>query len=199
MALILVYYQKFLYQEKKVNYKTNLNSVFFGFSIAILLPSLYITNTVYKSLKGQMILLQDFNSNQYNLPLNQVENIVPEIPNITVTTIPINSVKARYFFNAKKYDKAIAYIEKGTNANPYLFYSEILKSQIFEEQGKLDSAKYYAKSFFGLPNNELHSTRYMNLLNITGDRKSLDEAFDLLTKNNNFINWKKLFNNSIKF
>ena len=90
MALILVYYQKFLYQEKKVNYKTNLNSVFFGFSIAILLPSLYITNTVYKSLKGQMILLQDFNSNQYNLPLNQVENIVPEIPNITVTTIPIN-------------------------------------------------------------------------------------------------------------
>ena len=191
MALILVYYQKFLYQEKKVNYKTNLNSVFFGFSIAILLPSLYITNTVYKSLKGQMILLQDFNSNQYNLPLNQVENIVPEIPNITVTTIPINSVKARYFFNAKKYDKAIAYIEKGTNANPYLFYSEILKSQIFEEQGKLDSAKYYAKkAFFGLPNNELHSTRYMNLLNITGDRKSLDEAFDLLTKNNNFINWK---------
>ena len=143
----LVYYQKFLYQEKKVNYKTNLNSVFFGFSIAILLPSLYITNTVYKSLKGQMILLQDFNSNQYNLPLNQVENIVPEIPNITVTTIPINSVKP-IFFNAKKYDKAIAYIEKGTNANPYLFYSEILKSQIFEEQGKLDSAKYYAKKLF---------------------------------------------------
>ena len=40
-----------------------------------------------------MILLQDFNSNQYNLPLNQVESIVPDIPNITVTTIPINSVK----------------------------------------------------------------------------------------------------------
>ena len=28
------------------------------------------------------------------------------------------------------------------------FYSEILKSQIFEEQGKLDSAKYYAKKAF---------------------------------------------------
>ena len=43
---------------------------------------------VYKSLKGQMFLLQDFNSNQYNIPLNQVENITPWIPNITVTTIP---------------------------------------------------------------------------------------------------------------
>ena len=130
-----------------------------------------------------MVLLQDFNSNQYNLPLNQVESIVPDIPNITVTTIPINSVKARYFYNAKKYEKAKAFIEKGTKANPYLFYSEILKSQIFEEQGKLDSAKFYAKkAFFGLPNNELHSTRYMNLLNLTADRKSLDEAFELLTK-----------------
>ncbi len=191
MSLIAVYYQKYLYQEKGVNYKNNLNLIFLSISFIILLPSLYITNTVYKSLKGQMILLQDFNSNQYNLPLNQVENIVPEIPNITVTTIPVNSVKARYFYNAKKYDKAIAFIEKGTKANPYLFYSEILKSQIFEEQGKLDSAKFYAKkAFFGLPNNELHSTRYMNLLNLTADRKSLDEAFELLTKNNNFINWK---------
>ena len=191
MALIAVYYQKFLYQEKGIIYNNNLNIIFLGISFIILLPSLYVTNTVYKSLKGQMILLQDFNSNQYNLPLNQVESIVPDIPNITVTTIPINSVKARYFYNAKKYEKAKAFIEKGTKANPYLFYSEILKSQIFEEQGKLDSAKFYAKkAFFGLPNNELHSTRYMNLLNLTADRKSLDEAFELLTKSNNFINWK---------
>ena len=191
MALISVYYQKYLYQEKGVSYNNNLNLIFLGISFIILLPSLYVTNTVYKSLKGQMVLLQDFNSNQYNLPLNQVESIVPDIPNITVTTIPINSVKARYYYNAKKYEKAKAFIEKGTKANPYLFYSEILKSQIFEEQGKLDSAKFYAKkAFFGLPNNELHSTRYMNLLNLTADRKSLDEAFELLTKSNNFINWK---------
>ena len=191
MALIAVYYQKYLYQEKGIIYNNNLNIIFLGVSFIILLPSLYVTNAVYKSLKGQMILLQDFNSNQYNLPLNQVESIVPDIPNITVTTIPINSVKARYFYNAKKYEKAKAFIEKGTKANPYLFYSEILKSQIFEEQGKLDSAKFYAKkAFFGLPNNELHSTRYMNLLNLTADRKSLDEAFELLTKSNNFINWK---------
>ena len=84
-----------------------------------------------------MILLQDFNSNKYNLPLNRVDNIVPEIPNITVTTIPINSVKARYYTNAKKYDKALELLDKGTKANPYLFYSEVLKSQIFEEKTNL--------------------------------------------------------------
>ena len=48
-----------------------------------------------------MFLLQDFNTNQYNIPLNKVEDITPDIPNITVTTIPMNSVKARYFVKAK--------------------------------------------------------------------------------------------------
>ena len=138
-----------------------------------------------------MFLLQDFNSNNYNLPLNQVDNIVPDIPNITVTTIPINSVKARYYVNAKKYDKALLLLDKGTNANPYLYYSEILKSQIFQEQGKLDSAKFYArKAFFGLPNNDLHSSRYLNLINLTKDKNDLDEAFEFLTYKNKLVNWK---------
>ena len=160
-------------------------------SLILLMPALYVSNSVYKSLKGQMFLLQDFNSNQFNVPLNQVDNIVPDMPNITVTTIPINSVKARYYVNAKKYDKALALLDKGTNANPYLFYSEILKSQIFQEQGKLDSAKVYArKAFFGLPNNDLHASRYINLINITRDKKALEEAFELLTYKNKENNWK---------
>ena len=138
-----------------------------------------------------MSLLQDFNSNNYNVSLNQLDNIVPDIPNVTVTTIPINSVKARYYVNAKKYDKALELLNKGTNANPYLYYSEILKSQIFQEQGKLDSAKVYArKAFFGLPNNDLHASRYVNLINITKDKYAIEEAFELLTHKNKLVNWK---------
>ena len=156
-----------------------------------MIPTIYVTNKVYKSLKGQMLLLQDFNTNQYNIPLNKVENITPDIPNITVTTIPMNSVKARYFVKAKKYEKAKKLLEKGTKANPHLFYSEILKSQIFQETGLLDSAKLYAKrAFFGLPNNDLHSSRYINLINITNDKRALEEAFELLTYNDKLINWK---------
>ena len=164
---------------------------FLVLSLILLIPALHVSNSVYKSLKGQMFLLQDFNSNSYNVPLNQVDNIVPDMPNITVTTIPINSVKARYYVNAKKYDKALTLLDKGTSANPYLYYSEILKSQIFQEQGKLDSAKVYArKAFFGLPNNDLHSSRYMNLINITRDENALEEAFELLTYKNKLNNWK---------
>ena len=191
MGLILTYYQKYKGATDPIKTKPILTPVFLSIAFLCLLPSLYVTNKVYESLKGQMFLLQDFNSNNYNVPLNQVDNIVPDMPNITVTTIPINSVKARYYVNAKKYDKALTLLNKGTSANPYLFYSEILKSQIYQEQGKLDSAKVYArKAFFGLPNNDLHASRYINLINITKDKKALEEAFELLIYKNKLVNWK---------
>jgi len=191
IALINGYYQKTQNKIQKIKTTRKLSTGFLAFAIILLIPSVYINNSVYKSLKGQMFLLQDFNSNQFNVPLNQVDNIVPDIPNITVTTIPINSVKARYYVNAKKYDKALSLLEKGTKANPYLYYSEILKSQIFQEKGQLDSAKVYArKAFFGLPNNELHASRYINLINLTRDREALEEAFKLLTAKNKVNNWK---------
>ncbi len=187
ISLTTVYYLTL----KKPKPKGNFSNIFLSISFIFLIPTLFINYKVYQSQKGQMYLLQDFNSNQFNLPLSQVDNVVPEIPNITVTTIPINSVKARYFVNAKKYDKALKLLEKGTGANPFLYYSEILKSQIFSQKGELDSAKIYAKkAFFGLPNNDLHSTTYIRLINITRDREALEEAFPLLTYKNKFNNWK---------
>lgn len=191
LALITVYYQKHLTSSQKLQSSTKLNWGFLILALIFVTPSIYVNNKVYKSLKGQMFLLQDFNSNSYNLPLNQVDNVVPDIPNITVTTIPINSVKARYYLNAKKYDKALALVEKGTSANPYLFYSELLKSQIYQAKGNLDSAKFFArKAFFGLPNNELHASHYINLINQTRDADALEEAYELLTYKNNINNWK---------
>ena len=191
MSLINYYYIKQQQSIKKTESKSVLNYAFLGIALLALLPSIYISNKVYESLKGQMFLLQDFNSNQFNVPLNQIDNLVPDIPNITVTTIPINSVKARYYVNAKKYDKALTLLDNGTKANPYLYYSEILKSQIFQEKGQIDSAKVYAKkAFFGLPNNDLHASRYINLINLTRDREALEEAFELLTVKNNPNNWK---------
>ena len=191
VALITGYYLKDKNKSLKRKSSNQLNNSFLGLIFVVLLPSIYINNSVYQSLKGQMILLQDFNSNQYNLPLNQVDTVVPDIPNITVTTIPLNSVKARYYVNAKQYDKALALLDKGTKANPYLYYSEILKSQIFQEKGQIDSALVYAKkAFFGLPNNDLHASRLINLINLKRDRESLEEAFELLTNKNKENNWK---------
>ena len=191
VAMINFHYRKHLQSIKPLDSKPLLNYFFMGLALVTIIPSIYVTNSVYESLKGQMYLLQDFNSNQFNVPINQIDTLVPEIPNITVTTIPINSIKARYYFNAKKYDKALALIEKGSVANPYLYYSELLKSQIFRAIGQMDSAVVYAKkAFFGLPNNALHASHYMNIINQTRDRKRLEEAYELLVSKNDINNWR---------
>jgi len=191
MALIVIYYQNFKKASEPLKTKPILTPIFLSLALIFLLPSLVVTKKVYESLKGQMFLLRDFNSNQYQIPLNQVDNIVPDVPNITVTTIPINSVNARYYVNSTQYDKALALLDEGTKANPFLYYSEILKSQIFQEKGQIDSAMVYAKkAFFGLPNNDLHAGRLINLINIKRDRESLDEVFELLTYKNKENNWK---------
>ena len=145
LALITIYYQKSL--KNSCSHSGFFYGIFLIGAI-IILPSIYITNKVYQSHKGQMILLQDFNSNSYNLPITQVDNIVPDIPNISVTTLPISSMKARYYVKSNQYDKALTLLEKGKNENPFIYYSEILKSKIYQEKGQLDSAKYYAKKVF---------------------------------------------------
>ena len=186
MALIVIYFQKHKAASSGLKIKPSLTPLFLSLSLICLLPSLVITYKVYESLKGQMILLQDFNSNKFNLPLNQVDNIVPDIPNITVTTIPIKSIKARYYVNAKQYNKALKLLEEGTNDNPYLYYSEILKSQIFQEKGQLDSAYYYAKKAFkGLPNNQLHSTRFLSLLEKLNKKEDLNLFYEQIKRKNN--------------
>ena len=70
-----------------------------------MIPSISITNTTYKSLKGQLFLLRDFNTSKYSIPINEIDNITPDLPNITVTTIPMKTL-TRYYINAKKYDRA---------------------------------------------------------------------------------------------
>ena len=191
MGLINYYFiqsSKGLFKRIK---NTPLSLIFCSLGVLFMLPAIAVSNNVYKSHKGQMYLLQDFNANKFSVPLDKVDGIVPDIPNITVTTIPLKSVKARYYFHHKEYDKALQLLNEGTTANPFLYYSELLKSQIYTAKGQLDSALVYGReAFINLPNNALHSSNYLQLLSKQNDRAGIEEIFEPLTKNNNLTNWK---------
>ena len=189
LALIGINYAK---SQKQNNIKIQRLGVGFPIiGILIMIPSVSVTNTTYKSLKAQMLILQDFNSNKYNLPLNQIETFIPFLPNITVTTIPMDAIKARYYFHYKKYDKALALAETAKEANPYLRYPEILQSQIYEVQGDREAAWEMAKlAFEQLPRNALHASKFINLSMQLGKRDAIRDAFPLLTLHNEFNNWK---------
>jgi tetratricopeptide (TPR) repeat protein len=122
--------------------------------------------------------------------MDKVDYITPDIPNITVTALPMKSIKARYYFENKKYDKAISLLNEGTSANPYVFYSENLKAQIFLKQGKIDSALVNAKkAFIGLPNNMLHAGIFVQALSLKKDINEVKEALKGLSLSSNKEIW----------
>ncbi|MGB0376016.1 MAG: O-antigen ligase family protein [Flavobacteriaceae bacterium] len=154
--------------------------------LLLVAPTVHVNNMAYKSLQSQLVLLRDFNSNQYSLTLNEVEQALPPIPNITVTTIPLASVKARYYYNAKKYNRALELLNQGSPANPYLFYSEIMKAQIYRDIGVKDSALFYSKkAFYNLPGNALHASVYMSQLLETSDIKEMEVIYEKIKKSRN--------------
>jgi tetratricopeptide (TPR) repeat protein len=190
IALLSYYYHKAT-QKTSSPKKVKALTFFPLLAIGLMIPSIGITHTTYQSLKGQLFLLRDFNNNQYSVTMDKIDHITPELPNITVTTIPMKSIKARYYFNAKKYDKALALLNEGIPANPYLFFSENLKAQIFLQQGKIDSAYVNArKAFYGLPKNGLHASIYAQTLQIKKDRSESLKVFELLSKKSGPAIWK---------
>jgi len=181
MALICYYYL----QARKPKTPAKVSkaiSLFPLTAIILMLPSISITHSTYESHKGQLFLLRDFNSSKFTVAMDKVDNITPDIPNITVTALPMKSIKARYYFENKKYDKALSLLNEGTSANPYVFYSENLKAQIFMKLGKIDSAFVNAKkAYFGLPNNMLHASVFAQTLNLKRDLTEVKEALKVLS------------------
>ena len=48
-----------------------------------------------------------------------------EIPNISVTTIPLDHMKANYYVNLNRFDEAKRLIKRD-NKNPYLGFGDLL-------------------------------------------------------------------------
>ncbi len=189
MALLIFHFRQF--KKIESNNKTLKFSMYPLALILIMAPSIYVTNVNYKSLIGQLTLLRDFNSNQYSLSLDQVDNITPWLPNITVTTIPMESIKARYYLYYKRYEKAIPMLKAGIAANPYLLFSENLLGKAYYEMGNIDSAFHYSKkAFYGLSNNALHGATYATVLSVKADTLELNKAIDELTERNNPVIWR---------
>tara|TARA_B100000780_G_scaffold114490_1_gene80225 strand:+ start:377 stop:2701 length:2325 start_codon:yes stop_codon:yes gene_type:complete len=196
MALVLALINFYFIQSKKEN---SVNKKMFpvnksGFPVLaflFLIPSLSLTFSTYVSQVSQMIILSDFNADKYNLTLKEIETHIRPIPNVTVTTIPMDAIKARYYFYYKKYDKALEYALKSKKANPYLHYGDIIASRVYSVKGEDEkSMESVQKAFFGMPNNSLHIGEFMSTILEQKDNEALEKAYPYLTRANRSMNWK---------
>lgn len=146
-------------------------------SIILLLDAAYYKYVAYQSLVAQALTISDF-PNTVTHNWQEVNHRLPDVPNLDANNIPIDVIRAWYLLSDKKYDDAMALLNRSTQVNPYNMANEFVKAQVFLQQNKLDSAWYYvSKSFANRPNNVAIYTLYNNLCLRRNDTLNVHKAF----------------------
>ncbi len=124
-----------------------LPKIVIAFSLLIILPSIYINNEVYKSLKVQKYVMGEIDADP-KMALADVKDAFPSIPNLSTSTLPIPALVARYYFRDKQYDDAMRLLNESENINPYLYYTDFIKTAVFASKQNFDSVSFYSKRAF---------------------------------------------------
>lgn len=170
--------KKPLFKSTKVNFTTAFGVI----SIIFLLDAVYYKYLAYQSLIAQGLTISDF-PNKASHNWRQVNEVLPEAPNLDANNIPIDVLRAWYFLDDKKYDEALVALNRSTSVNPYNMANEFVKSQVFFQMNKIDSAWFYAsKAFKTRPNNVAIYTLYNNLCVHRGDVDGVQKAFKEVIK-----------------
>ena len=91
-------------------------------------------------------MYSDYNDGTNFLSINNIHLVQDNFPNLTVSVIPINELKANYFIQQGKYNEAIELLSK-KNLNPYLGFRDNLLVQSYIGLKESDSVfKYIKKS-----------------------------------------------------
>lgn len=135
-------------------------------------------------------LLNDFNLNDYKMPFEVVEPLNDNFPSLTGTTIPIKSLKARYYIQKDSTDKAIELYHKAIKENPYIKHPEGQLANIYYDKEMHDSSYYYAENAFkAIPDNNIHRDIYFKNLVRLKDTVKLRESFKILKDRNSPDHW----------
>jgi tetratricopeptide (TPR) repeat protein len=120
-------------------------------TIATLLPSIFINNQVYESLKVQKYVMGEIDADP-KMALDEVKSAFPMFPNLSTSTLPIKALVARYYFRDKMYDESMRLLNESENVNPALHYNDFIRTAIYAAKQNYDSTAYYAyRAFYNWP------------------------------------------------
>ena len=166
------------------------------FLFFLILFSFIISFSVFRSFKFQRIIQTDTFNKVVSFSSDDIDYI-PSIPNIGVTTIPIDAYKANYHFIEGNVVEANRLLDQATKANPYLHYSDFTKARYFRYVKNFDSAYVYAKkAFYGWPKYIEHYKLFNDILIERKDTLQILQAFDSI--NNIFLDRSNYFKNFLE-
>ena len=146
---------------------------------------------VFESTNYQTTLLYDFNNGEYNLPYEiYSKKLDDNYPNLSLTTLPIKVLKARYFIENDSIEYAKKLLFDAIKINPHLKSSEALLAEIYFNEKKFDSSFFFSKTaFYQMPNVNSHRNMYFKNLELLNDTLELDNAFNMIKEYNKVDNW----------
>ena len=140
----------------------------------------YSNLRVYRSYVQQSVLLSAINNNDFTIiPDELAENIEYEYPNLSVTAMPLATVKGRAIIDKPgRVPEALDLYRKGMEVKSNLYMTESLMSDVYFANGILDSAFYYSKiSYEGLPLNTRHFIFYLKTLAAEKNKDKMRETY----------------------
>ena len=171
--------------------KNLLFKLFFVIISISLVISSYINYKVFKSFNDQSLLIYEFNAYQNRVPLDLIKTFNDVIPNITVTTLPLKMLKARYYMRDTLINIALPLLYQARKDNPYLKISDFELAKYHFKNNDLDSAEFYSKNAFSaLPRNYLYTRQYFQILKKQKKEEELDSAFKEIKKNYIIDQWR---------
>jgi O-antigen ligase len=114
--------------------------------VALLAPSIYIANETFESLKIQKFVMGEVNADPKMATID-VEKL-PDIPNLSSSTLPMKAMLSRYYIRDKRFDDALRVLKESEKDNPFLHYNDFLRTSIYASLNKMDSAHFYSKRAF---------------------------------------------------
>ena len=134
----------------------------------------------------------DYNEATFYSPLDLVMDMDNEFPNITLTTLPIKFLQARYYEEIDSIEIAKKMYLESIHINPYLTAVEAELAGLYFNEKQYDSAYYYSKiAFDNIPNSNVHRHAYFEILTYKKDTVGLLNAFTKIKHYNNENHWKE--------
>jgi O-antigen ligase len=151
-------------------------------TIATLLPSIYINNQVYESLKVQKYVMGEIDADP-KMALDEVKDAFPMFPNLSTSTLPIKALVARYYFRDKMYEEALRLLNESENVNPALHYNDFIKTSIYAAKQNYDSTAFYAyRAFYNWPRATSYFKNAMFAASKKKDTLEITKVYNLYKK-----------------
>ena len=170
---------------KQIKINEAINKGILIFCLILSIGTIYIHTRAYKSSVQQVNLFRDFNNQNFDDSIEIIEEYEDQIPNMTVTAMPISSLKAFYYYsNGDTLGAIKKLMDTRKNINPFLGITEAQLSIIYNDLEEYDSAyKYSSIAYNKIANNKAHSTSIIKA--ILGMQSNFDQALSIFNDRRN--------------